>query len=297
MFYIRLHSPWKSEYEVNEYKFSSSISIEDADALLCEWAPHDELLEYTGPKIWYNSEAVARNMFNDEKWAELKANQQQQTFIYHAHPDPHFRVPMVGYVAPLKNYSNANRMNLCVAVTSNCGVDWMSNDILLRNEFATHRSVALYGREQKWRTFMRKNHDTDSLPDNYKGEIKWPWEGGDQMKVMSSYKAAICLENITEPFYFTEKFYAAVQANCIPIYHAHPTVKNEVLEGALWVDPIDFNFDVNETIEFALAQDRSKYVRANLNWLRTPEAKSSELSRVFLRLGEILRWHRKFASK
>ena len=110
---------------------------------------------------------------------------------------------------------------------------------------------------------------------------------------MSNYKATICLENIVEPHYFTEKFYAGVQARCIPIYHAHDTVKNQILKGALWVDPIDFDFDVNKTLEFALAQDRDEYVEANLNWLKTPLATSAELSRVFLRLGKILEHQQK----
>ncbi len=288
MFYIRLHSLWREEYKVDRYIFSKKINISDADALLCEWAPHDEILEFPGAKVWYNSEAVARNMFNDEKWTEIKSNRKIQTFIYHAHPNPYYRVPMIGYVEPAKNYNKHKRINSCVAVTSNPGVDWRSKDILLRNKFVTHNLVELYGREQKWKAYMEQNFSINGCPKNYKGEIKWPWEGGNRIKVMSDYQAAICLENVVEPYYFTEKFYAAVQAGCIPIYHAHHTVKTQILEGALWVDPIDFNFDVSKTLKFALDQDRTKYVKANSNWLKTPQAKSAELSQVFLRLGKIL---------
>mgnify|MGYP001137687691 CR=1 FL=1 len=289
MFRVRLHSPWRKEIRVEQYIFSESFNFEEADGLLCEWQPHNDLLKFKGPKIWYNSEAISRNVFNYGEWSKLKENKKEQIYICHAHPDPFYRVPMIGYVNPVRNFENNKRMELCVAVTSNSGVDWNSKEILQRNNFVTNNLVHLYGRRKKWEEYMQQFHSIKGLPNNYMGEIPWPWEGGDRIKVMSNYKAAICLENVVEPFYFTEKFYAAIQANCIPIYHAHESVKTQILEGALWVDPADHDFDINRTLEFALSDNRMKYVECNTEWLKTPKAQAAELSQVFLRLGMILR--------
>ena len=288
MFQIRLLSPWREEYRGEHYLFSRHIPFDNADALLCEWAPHDELLAFQGPKALYNSEAVARKMFNEPKWKRIKSNQDGNTFIYHAHPDPFYRVPMISFVEPLLRYDVENWICRAVAVISNCGTSWVSDDIILRNEFATHPLVDLYGREKNWRIYMEDSSSTEILPTNYKGEINWPWDGGNRIETMAKYKAAICLENITEPYYITEKFYAAVQAGCIPIYHAHQTVKEGVLDGAMWVDPADFDFDVENTLIFALAQDRKQYANKNFGWVETSRAQAAGLNQVFLRIGEIL---------
>ena len=79
------------------------------------------------------------------------------------------------------------------------------------------------------------------------------------MKVglFSRYHAAICLENTLEPYYFTEKFVDGVRAGCVPVYRAHPTVRDGVLRGARWVDPTDFGLSAKRTLEFALSLDRA----------------------------------------
>jgi hypothetical protein len=288
VFRIRLLSPWREEYKTGHYLFSRNISFDAADALLCEWAPHDELLAFQGPKVWYNSEAVARRMFNEPKWERIKSNRDGQVFVYHAHPDLFYRVPMISFVEPALKLDSEDRIGRSVAVTSNCGNSWITDDIILRNAFATHPLVDLFGQEENWRMFMKKRSSTQSLPQNYKGSIKWPWEGGNRIEVMARYKVAICLENFTESYYVTEKFYAAVQAGCIPIYHAHQTVREGVLDGAAWVDPSDLGFDVENTLVFALEQDRKRYASQNFKWLETSKAQSAGLNRVFLQLGAIL---------
>jgi hypothetical protein len=64
-----------------------------------------------------------------------------------------------------------------------------------------------------------------------------------------------------------EKFVNAARAGCIPIYHAHPSVKKRFLTGARWVDPADFGFSPHKTIEHALAQDQTESRRINNAWL------------------------------
>lgn len=85
----------------------------------------------------------------------------------------------------------------------------------------------------------------------------------------AQFKVAVCLENHAEPNYFTEKFVNAVRAGCIPVYHAHPTVKNSFLAGAKWVDPVDHSFDPRCTIEHALNEKSSDYIEQNDAWLKS----------------------------
>jgi hypothetical protein len=99
----------------------------------------------------------------------------------------------------------------------------------------------------------------------------------------------VCLENSAEPHYFTEKFVNAARAGCIPVYHAHPTVRNEFLCDAKWVDPADFGFSPRRTIEYALAQDQSEFRRANDKWLKSGVLDETDDRNVLPMLHRIIR--------
>lgn len=289
MHQIRLQSPYRQEIIVDQYLFSNKISLKDAAALLCEWRPHSDLLTFTGPKALYNSEALSRKMFrNESEWQFLFRNTYDDLFLHHAHPNPNFRVPMISFIEPVLKIDKNDRNNLAVAIISNAGTTWYTNDIKIRNQFATHPMVDLYGSKGNWADYMQLNNLPGLLPPNYKREIAWPWNSRDKFETMAKYHAAICFENVTEPYYFTEKFYAAVQAGCIPIYHAHPTVRETLLREAMWVDPAQFSFDVDKTLSFALSENRQTYAENNFQWLDSADAKRSGLHEVFRRLGKIL---------
>lgn len=53
------------------------------------------------------------------------------------------------------------------------------------------------------------------------------------------------------------------------IYHPHPTVRDVFLNQAIWVDPADFNFNIEDTINFALSQDINYYREINHVWLES----------------------------
>lgn len=291
MFKIRLLSSFRERYIADHYLFSQNISLDEADALLCEWAPHDDILIFQGPKTWYNSEAVSRKFFDEAKWNKIKSVHNGHHFLYHSHPNTFYRVPMVAFVEPLLKLDTDNRIDRIVAIISNCvstGPMAVENSIYLRNAFATHPLIDLYGREDRWRAYMQKHFTAQALPVNYKGEINGTWNSRVKFELMAKYKAAICLENVIEPYYFTEKFFAAVQAGCIPIYQAHRTLKEGVLKGAMWVDPVDFGFDIEQTLRFALAQDRGHYASNNFKWLENSAVRAYGLHQVFLRIGSIL---------
>jgi hypothetical protein len=288
MLKIRIISPYRKQYAVEGYLFSAHISLHDADALLCEWAPDEEILTFEGPKAWYNSEAIMRGMFRESKWASIRSDPASPRFLYHSHPVPAYRVPMISFVDPLIILEADYRISKAIAVISNSGSAWSTPEIKLRNEFATHPLVDLYGIEEGWRLYMKGRSSASGAPPNYMGPIEGTWNSPIKYEIMSHYKAAVCLENADEPYYVTEKFYAAAQAGCIPIYHAHTTVAAGALRQAMWVDPVDFDLNVEATLRFALDQDRKFYAGNNFGWLESTEARTAGLQQVFSRLGAIL---------
>ena len=105
---------------------------------------------------------------------------------------------------------------------------------------------------------------------------------------MARYKVAVCLENMNEPYYFTEKFVEAVCSGCIPIYRADPTVSGGVLKGARWVDPADHGNDPERTLCAALQADSFAFRDANQQWLSSAVLAETHHVAVFRRLANIL---------
>jgi hypothetical protein len=109
----------------------------------------------------------------------------------------------------------------------------------------------------------------------------------DQIEFLAKYKVAVCLENSIEPYYFTEKFVNAVRAGCVPVYHAHPTVRNGILRGASWVDPADYGFNVPKTIRVALATPLQKVHAINRAWMTYPEVQATHFDGIWGQLAGI----------
>ena len=81
-----------------------------------------------------------------------------------------------------------------------------------------------------------------------------------------------------------------MKAGCVPIYHAHPSVKAAFLEGAIWVDPEDYNFDAKATMDAALRMNREEVAVANTRWIQTnPQFKETSFENVYLQLADILK--------
>jgi len=130
--------------------------------------------------------------------------------------------------------------------------------------------VELFGLPDAWAQFRHfPKFWVRRAPDNYMGRASPVANADDHIRFLSAYQIAVCLENCTEPDYFTEKFVNAVRAGCIPIYHAHATVKTTFLSGARWIDPADFAFSPRRTIDFALNQDQMEFRSVNDAWLES----------------------------
>ena len=97
------------------------------------------------------------------------------------------------------------------------------------------------------------------------------------------------MENTTEPYYFSEKFYNAARAGCVPIYHAHPTLRTGVLQGALYVDPERYKFDPDATIHAALSMDMQEVQAANRLWLQKDVVRQTSFDNIWCKLAAIFR--------
>jgi hypothetical protein len=153
------------------------------------------------------------------------------------------------------------------------------------------RRVELFGKPEAWANFRHfPKLWIQRPPDNYGGRASPSADiyGEQNIRFLSGYKVAVCLENSAEPCYFTEKFVNAVRAGCIPVYHAHATVKTSFLSGARWIDPADFGFSSRRTIEFALDQDQTNFRAVNDAWLESGILSDTDDLKVLAKLHEIV---------
>ncbi len=111
----------------------------------------------------------------------------------------------------------------------------------------------------------------------------------EQVQFLSRYRVSVCLENSIEPYYFTEKFLNAARSGCIPIYHAHPTVRDGILNGAAWVDPANYDFDAGKTIRAALSSPLAEFQLANQKWLTQDVVNKTHFDGVWTTLARIFR--------
>ena len=153
------------------------------------------------------------------------------------------------------------------------------------------RRVELFGEPDAWANFRHfPKLWIVRPPDNYAGRASPSNDlyGDKTIRFLSGYKVAVCLENCTEPYYFTEKFVKAVRAGCIPVYHAHVTVKNRFLSGARWIDPAEFGFSPRRAIEFALDQDQTTFRSINDAWLESGILAETDNFKTLPKLHEII---------
>ena len=291
-FRIAYRSPWgKLDLVYPPVVFSRSVPLEEADALLCVFEPVEELKTFAGPKAFYRCEPYTSDQFfRTDLWKSFARVLPPEVFLNHWNPNPEYRVPHYTHVGKVEGRRDSPRLDKACAVVSNMGGSpWRrTRDQKIRTAFATNPRVDLYGRRTSWAAFRPTIWKKAAIPSNWKGEIKGDWGQTDKLNAVARYKVAVCIENTCEPYYFTEKFVDAVCAGCIPVYHAHETVRQGPLRGAAWVDPADFGFDPDATLEFALKQDIERYWDTNEAWLKSDAAVSTSFDKVYERIGRIL---------
>jgi hypothetical protein len=271
--------------------FSVDIPAEKADALLCEWAPDPELFTFPRRKAWYCCEPQCQfRGLGGGTWPAIKAQLGPHEFLWHGHPEERYRVPHITHFEPLVMNTNQDRLDRAIAIVSNHGgLPWRRHpDITYRNRLITHPDVDLYGRSG-WTRYRQRWYSWPKAPANYKGEIPGDWPAAGKRELMSRYKVAVCLENMNEPHYFTEKFVEAVVAGCVPVYRASEQIRNGVFNGAFWVDPADYNHVPQQILRACLSSLLLEVQAQNQRWMTENEMlKASHASAVFKRLGSII---------
>lgn len=269
--------------------FSTDWTLDEADALLCEWAPTRSLVRFRGPRAWYCGEPIANPAICRGRWQRawrwaLRTLAPHEV-LHFGNPDRRYALPPITHWTDLTATGDGERLPRAAAVVSNAGgLRGGGPDVDLRNRFVTAPRVDLYGRRGGWRAFPVVGR----LPASYRGEVPGSWLGVEKVACLARYQVAVCLENTCAAHYFTEKFVDAVRAGCVPVYRAHPTVRDGILRGARWVDPQDFGLDPEATLAHALAQDRRAYAEPNAAWLAGEAVAATRGQAVFARIAGIL---------
>lgn len=119
-----------------------------------------------------------------------------------------------------------------------------------------------------------------------RGALPGSWLTIDHVGALARYRTVVCLENATVPYYFTEKFVNAARAGCVPVYHAHRTIRQTVLKGAAWIDPGDYGFNAPATLDAASRCDAEAIRRQNWAWLESEQLKQTNGWRIWSRVAD-----------
>jgi hypothetical protein len=284
---------WDMSFERNGVFYSTQIPLSDANGLLCLYSPVEEILDFHGPKLWVTIEPSWHSFWNKGIGKKVTKFLKSDEIAYYGHPNPDYRIPHLTSYSKINPFEKLrvtdSPTEKAVAVVSNYGgrIHFLKRHIQIRNKLILCPSVDLYGRRESWNQYRHFPLLWKvSPPSNYCGEISRGYDA--LISLISQYKVNVCLENNFEPYYFTEKFVNSVRAGCIPIYHAHPTVKETFLKGAIWIDPSDFNFDPLKTIEFALEQNIHHYRSINDEWLDSDILKSTTVKSFYAKACQII---------
>jgi hypothetical protein len=279
-----------SEFQTGGHRLRCDWQAGEIEGMIGFWEFTKEFLEFKGPKVFYCCEpSFYFNGFRAPKRL-LRArlgSLRQDEFAWHYHPDPAMRVVHhTQGIAPSLDSTRAPRRAQALAVLGNLGRPYLRNPgRQARLAFIVNSGCHIYGPESQWQRFRLHTFGRKGPPATYQGEC--PRE----MKAdrLAGYHACICLENCAESLYFTEKFPDAVRSGCVPVYHAHASVKSAFLDGAVWVDPADYDWDPHATMAAALSFDRKKVAETNEQWLRShPKLQATTIAPVYSRLAEIL---------
>jgi hypothetical protein len=283
------------DFTIDNVFYSPQLPLEKADGLIALYDPSEELLQFKGARLWFTIEPSWHQHFHrhpvGRKLMQVLDNSEH---AFYGNPDPKYRIPHPTFRGPLTMPRDTACKPAAVAsVTNFGGRTWfLKRHIWLRNRMILCPLVELFGRPESWAKFRHfPRLWVQRPPSNFQGRSALGKDHMDEehIRFLSGYKVSVCLENCVETDYFTEKFVNAARAGCIPVYHAHPSVRKRFLAGAKWVDPADFGFSPQRTIEYALAQDQAEYRRANDAWLKSGVLEESDDHKAFPQLHKILK--------
>ena len=258
------------------------------DGYLAYHAPTPHLLDFPGPRAWFSTEPATHRSFRSKEFLHYQRHRNQFGFLHHS-PGADMFVPMLTHYTLQPQCRDVNaRINAAVAVVSNHGGRFwrLKRGESLRNRFLLCDQVHLFGSDTAWSAFRRWPWTSAAAPANYRGNWTASYLEAAHIDRLSTYRASLCLENSVTPNYFSEKFVNAVRAGCIPIYHAHPSVRAAYLQHAAFVDPADHNLNPTATLKAALALNRETVAAQNFRWLDGQSVQSTGHHAIWTKIAE-----------
>jgi hypothetical protein len=302
---IRLISNSQTGWQDSRIQFSPKIRLEGADGLFVWGAMVPEFLTYRGPKAWFMDEPRTQSMWHTGLCKQALRTVAPREFLHHSNLDARYRFPCVTHYGEPTCADPPHRKDAAVAVVNNFGGrlwwvrdfvvgaatrfsigPWLRYGARLRNKFILHPAVELFGLPEYWDRYRKWPWSKPTPPANYRGPFGTNWFEDRHVAALSQYKIAVCLENASLPYYFTEKLVNAARAGCVPIYHAHPTVREMFLQGARWIDPADFAFNPSATLAAANRCDATRIRQQNWKWLQSDAVKATQGGRVWSRIAD-----------
>lgn len=285
----------------NGVLFDPGLPWDQVDGMLAYQRPHEALLRFRGPKAWYCIESTNHSAFRKRGlWRELRQELSNQGFLHFGNSDPNFRIPhyTTGHNEHHLFYDNeTTRETVAVAAVSNFGGPYwrIKRSVSFRTRSLLCDKIRIYGALSSWENFRRwgvGEVGPVGPPANYCGAPPIRWHStAAHYRWLSNFKAILCLENRYEPYYFTEKFPAAVMAGAVPIYHPHPTVQRAYLKNAEYINPSDYGNNMERTVRAALDIDIAAIQKCNEKWLKSSFLTSSTRRGIFNRIAEIFVEH------
>ena len=292
MMRIRLiGTPRPQEWSHDEVVFDPDIPEREADGLLCWGHGTDELVRFAGQKGWYYPEPRRFSLRRAHHFRDILRHLRPDEFLHFSNPVREFAYPVATHYDARPAGLDADRRDEIVAIVSNFGgrLWWLNEGARRRNAFLLYPEVSLFGSPDSWARFRQAPWSRPEAPPSFQGPWGEPgldWYMEDHVRALARYRFNLCLENSSEPHYFTEKFVNACRAGCVPIYHAHPTVRDGILRGASWIDPADYGFDPGRTFAAARAADTSSIVATNLSWLKSATVHETNGFRIWTRIAD-----------
>ncbi len=272
--------------------FDPDVPFAKADGVL-SWGgvPNTEFLSFRGIRAWYISEPINERCFKTKNAKHALKSLSASEFLHHSSTDARYHVPAVTHYGPRQAlYRNDRPIELGATVNNFGNRGWrLMRAHRLRNAFVTDPRVSLFGSKESWLNFRSWPWARAGSPSNYIGHPNaGDWHQSSFCQFLTQFKIYVCLENSITPFWFTEKMVNAARAGCVPIYHAHPTVRERFLKGAFWIDPKDYNFNIDRTIRAALECDHEAVRSQNYSWLKSSQLDPTEGFAIWTQIAEIL---------
>src|SRR5439155_1344118 len=145
-----------TDFRLGAILYSPRVALEEADALLVLYDPSDELLRFTGPKLWFTIEPSWHSHFHSHPVGKRLVQELNATErAFYGHPDARYRVPHPTYRGTLSRPRVASVRRAVVATVNNFGGRFwfLKSHIWTRNRMILDRRVELFGFPEAWAQF------------------------------------------------------------------------------------------------------------------------------------------------